>query len=36
MRNFIQAIEHDIHIYAKFGCLAFYVFLLLKTPRIDS
>jgi hypothetical protein len=27
MSNFIQATEHDVHMYAKFGGLAFYVFL---------
>jgi hypothetical protein len=26
IRNFIQATENDIHMYAKFRCLAFYVF----------
>jgi hypothetical protein len=25
--NFVQATDHDAHMYAKFGDLAFYVFL---------
>jgi effector-binding domain-containing protein len=24
MSNFVQATEHDVHMYAKFGCLDFY------------
>jgi hypothetical protein len=27
MSNFSQATEHDVHMYAKFGYLYFYVFL---------
>jgi hypothetical protein len=27
MRNFVQATEHDVNMYAKFGGLAFYEFL---------
>jgi hypothetical protein len=27
MSNFVQATEHDVHMHAKFGGLAFYVFL---------
>jgi hypothetical protein len=35
MGNFLQAIEHDVHMYAKLGDLDFYVFLNLNTPIFD-
>jgi hypothetical protein len=35
MGNFLQAIEHDVHMYEKFGDFTFYVFLLINTPRFD-
>jgi hypothetical protein len=33
MSNFLQATEHDVHMYAKFGDFIFYVFLQINTPR---
>jgi hypothetical protein len=35
MRNFLQATEQDMHMYAKFGHLTCYEFLYLNTPRFD-
>jgi hypothetical protein len=35
MGNFVQAMENDVHMYAKFGGLTFYVFLWLNTPIFD-
>jgi hypothetical protein len=35
MNYFAQANDHDVHIYAKFGGLAFYGFLQLITPIFD-
>jgi hypothetical protein len=32
MDNFLQATEHDVHMYAKFGDFTFYVFLYINTP----
>jgi hypothetical protein len=32
--NFVQATEHDMHMYAKFGGLSFYGFLQSNTPRL--
>jgi hypothetical protein len=36
IRNFLNATEHYVHMYAKFGGFTFYVFLLLITPKIHS
>ncbi len=35
MGNFVQAMENDVHMYAKFGGLTFYGILQLITPRFD-
>jgi hypothetical protein len=35
MINFVYANDHDVHMYAKFGGLNFYVNLQLITPRFD-
>jgi hypothetical protein len=35
MTNFIQATEHDVHMYEKFGYLTFYGFSYLDTSRYD-
>jgi hypothetical protein len=35
MINFVQATEHDVHMYAKFGYFTFYEFLYLNTSRFD-
>jgi hypothetical protein len=32
MRNFVQATDNDVHVYAKFGGLTFYEFFVI-TPR---
>jgi hypothetical protein len=33
MGNFVQATDHDVHMYAKFGDCTFYVLLYINTPR---
>jgi hypothetical protein len=35
MGNFVHATMHDVHIYARFGDLAFYRILQLNTPRFN-
>jgi hypothetical protein len=35
MGNFIQPIEYDVHIYAKFGGFMFCGVLKLNTPRFE-
>jgi hypothetical protein len=35
MSNFVQANDHDVHMYAKFGGLTFYVIWQLITPGFD-
>jgi hypothetical protein len=35
MGNFVQATEHDVHTYAKFGDITFYVFLVISIPRFE-
>jgi hypothetical protein len=35
MINFVQATEHDVHMYAKFGDFTFYGFFYLNTSRFD-
>jgi hypothetical protein len=34
MGNFVQAMENDVHMYAKFGGLTFYVFFVIKYSNI--